>query len=173
MRAYLEFFARVNLEQNERLLRMLDLLGESVLTESWPFLYGGSILGALRLMAENARFTQSDMCPVPSARFREYSAPYITETGKENRELPLETYDQVRQALLTLSRGYVDGFRAAEEKEIVGDKFPTYDFLSKGLFMAMNIRGQIVCLLSQMGVSDLEKQFEGPLIPRPELDLPR
>lgn len=97
MRDYLEFFARVNLEQNQRLFQKLDPLDESVLTESWPFLYGGSILGALRLMAENARFTQSDMCPVPSAQFRVYSAPYITESGRENRELPLETYSQVRQ----------------------------------------------------------------------------
>lgn len=171
MKDYLEFFAKVNLEQNKRLFQLLDQIDPALLIQTHEGMHGGSILGALKFMAENARFTQSDMCPVPSARFCTFAVPYLTAEGKVNEEIRLEDYAGVKAALLTLSQSFVEGFSIGEEAEILGDRFPTYDFLSKGLFLAMNIRGQIIYVLAENHLTDLEKQFEGPLIDFPGLKL--
>lgn len=165
MKDYLIFLAKVNLEQNTRLLSRTDLLRQDQCTQAFPDLYGGSILGALKCMVENARFSQSNMCPLPSAEFRVHGSPYLAPDGSENLKEPLETYDEVRTALLTLSRSFVDGLQACREQELLSGQVPAYDFLSKGLFLAMSIRGQIIYLLSQQGITDLETQFAGALLP--------
>ncbi len=171
MKDYLEYFAKVNLEQNQRLLQVLDHVALGLLTEQQEAIQGGSILGALKFMVENARFTQSDLCPVPSASFSTFAAPYLTSKGKVNETINLEDYDAVKAALLALSQSFVDGFAISREEEILGDRFPTYDFLSKGLFLAMSIRGQIIYALAERQITDLEKQFEGPLIHFPGLEI--
>lgn len=170
MRDYLEFFSKVNLEQNKRLFRILDQVPPALLTQEHKAMQGGSVLGALKFMVENACFTQADLCPVPSAEFHSFAAPYLTVEGKINEGIALESYDAVKTALLTLSESFVKGFSICEEKEILGDTFPTYDFLSKGLFMAMNVRGQIIYALAENNLTDLEKQFAGPLIHFPGVD---
>jgi len=174
MNTYFIMLAKFNKIHNEKLLGYLSKLSEEQLNAPNPLLPGGSISGALASMIFNATFTQRTVQEA-GLMFSDHSAPYVKPPEDKSNPPSYKgaSFAELSKALNTLSRGYVDTFSTCTAEVLKkGSPVPKYDMMSKGLFMAMYTRGQVLYELSKMGIADMETIFKGPLVDDGSMKLP-
>ena len=164
------FQAKIYYNQNKQLLEELSKLTDAQRTEVHPALAQGTIVKNLDDMINNAIFTIYNValsCIDKEAHAKEYVAR-LEEGEMGIRPIPKsyadEPFEVIAQTLMALSQKYIDIYTACDEAELEGKEgLPPYDYATKGLCIAFQLRAEIYAVLREQGLFEGEHPFPGPL----------
>ena len=164
------FQAKIYQRQNRQLLEELAKLPAEMLTKEYPALAQGTIIKNLDDMINNAIFTIHNIalsCIDKDAHDAKYVAR-LEEGEMGIRPIPksyaTESLAVISEVILDLSQKYIDIYTNCDEEELEGKGgLPPFDYGSKGLCIAFQLRAEIYAVLREQGLFHGEHPFEGPL----------